>query len=246
MDYTNSKKSWQESKWLYFLMGVLIIIVGSLLWYFISLILPHNPTNPTVEINNSNVSVTTQIIKEIYSSSPLFEIKTDNYSPISLYSEYGVNKTNVEKIIDNIIQNKNLQPLPEIDSDKSIKDIPEGTYFFIAASYLDSYSFLYKDYLQQFFYYPPVDSNRELKNYYFEVLYPSKNEAYLIGFISQDLASLTKSLDGNSEKEIMLFPEPINQRDVLIVIPINRIIKINQRDITLDGERTSLLDLTIK
>jgi len=243
-DYVQQKKSWQENWLLYVLTGVLIIILATGIMLIPQLI---NPSNVPITSDNKNNSVNNPIPGSLTKipNVPFFEIKTDNFGQISLPLVYGVNNENINLTIQKIIELKHLRGLSDMESGKRIEYTSEGTSFFISHNFLGG-PIMVSSYIEHFFNFPSVENKPQYPNGYFSVLYISNNEAYILGFVSTDISSTINKLDWNSEETFPLFPEPSDERNVLVIIPVNRIIQAESRDISLDNRQIYLLDITIK
>jgi hypothetical protein len=77
-----------------------------------------------------------------------------------------------------------------------------------------------------------------------QIFYFSNEEIYLIGFVSDDIAGMLT--DYNSEITVPVFSSYSSNRNVLVVLPIKKILKAKDRDIEEDGKTRYLLDITLK
>ena len=68
----------------------------------------------------------------------------------------------------------------------------------------------------------------------------------LVGYVTDQLAAEVSILDGQSIKQIVMYPFPTVFSNNVVFIPIERIIKSNNRDLRFENRYISVLDIQLK
>lgn len=145
-----------------------------------------------------------------------------------------------DSILGHIRKEKKLRPLTTLESGQSISALPNNSYSYISAVYLniDSNSETYNNIFKY-----KVDRFNNYPNLMYEVHKISNDEIYLVGFISQESASKIS----NTQDNFVLAEKPININDNIALIPLNQIINSSDRTIQIDKENEMIiLDIKIK
>ncbi|MHA2010615.1 MAG: hypothetical protein ACXADW_23050 [Candidatus Hodarchaeales archaeon] len=163
----------------------------------------------------------------------------ERFTP-SIY--YDINEDNVDEIISQIRGENKLRELSALESGKSISELPMGTYFYLSYIYLEKIN----RGLENLYNVRSVDRYK-LKNSYYEIHYLRDGKLNLLGYISSAGAGSASILNGNEEKKLTVFPTICEEANNLVIIPFNRILSLDYREITFDSKVSSFAyDLVIK
>jgi len=195
------------------------------------------PVKTESERKNESTLATTN---EIY-------IGRGNHQPIDLKIYYNA-AHNIDSIIESIRANNKLRRLSQTEPLRKIGDLPADTYFFLNSAYIQlsnssisKTKTLYNEIINR-----KPTRFRDFK-WFFEFQKYNTNDIYLIGYISEIDASDIFRLDGETEHKILVFGYPTDKMDVLVLLPINRILQSEAGSIALDTkEGVPILDIIIK
>ncbi len=157
------------------------------------------------------------------------------------YSLADLSTTTINALLDKVRSEHKVRPLVALESGKKLSDVPVLTYSFLFKSYLRIQSYEnYKTILDG------IADRFNDYNRYFEIHKLSEQEIYLLGFSSEESYVNINNLKVGGVKSITLFPYPDIGKDYLLIVPIIKITKSTDREITLDDEsRIGVLDLSL-
>ncbi len=248
-----SKGGWQDNILLYIIIGVIIIILG---YFAIGTI------NKYLQDKTNGNDTPTVIIspEDNNEKKPLSEGEIDiiNYNSVDfnnsnqLYlNTYKINKeSELDKILTKLRSGKELQKINPFNEGKDIQDISPPKYFYLSGVYLDKKHF-YGDenFLTVLKEHSPVKVEWGFKTSGYEIHYPTNDELYLLGYVSEETASRITYLDNEEVNDFMIFTYLWESKniDTLIIIPIHRIIGTSLRTLKDEkGYSRYVLDIKIK
>jgi hypothetical protein len=162
--------------------------------------------------------------------------------PVSLSVIFDLDEINTKQAIDSIRGENRLRELSYLESGKTISEVPTGTYFYFAGSFLE----IDDGDLTKLLNTQDVDRYKESGRRDFEI-HNEGNSISVVGFLSATDAAEVSMLNGIDKKKITLFPLTYGEANNMTLIPFNRIYKSESRSITLEpGKNASILDLIIR
>ena len=191
--------------------------------------------------------------KEIISQDPK-KLDTSSLRDIPESGEISIqimpisNDKELESVLNQMRVSLGLRKLTPLETGKRIEETPTDTFFFVSPRDLSRMVFFSgKNYFEVVKREAVVDNKRNFIYYDFELHYVSEDGLYLIGFVSEDVASSISKLDGKDEKKIILISYPWINLNTLIRLPIKRIVEADSRSISAnDDEKIEVLDVVIK
>lgn len=174
----------------------------------------------------------------IYQSESL-EIKP----PYSLEIKSDISLETIDSVLVAMRKSRKLRSLTPMESGKSIAKSPYRTFFFLFHRYL---VFSESD-IEKVWERSVVNRMRWSPYSYFEIHYVSEKQVFVVVFLSSETESSISKLDGTSRKEITLSPFPWDDFDALVFMPLDRIIKVETREIyNNDKQSICLLDIIVQ
>ncbi len=217
------REKWYQKWWGILILGIIAsAVAGIFILYFL----------PTSENNKPGGSMNN-----------LARLEENINSKFSLESYLIRENDDLDIFLSKIREKYELRSLVALESDKTLKEVPNGTYSFVASAYLqvsnqEQPSEILNARVRRFNDYPSL---------YFEAYKMNNGDINLIGFISEEALSQTGMLDGKTNKNLTIFPAPTSLAKTLVLIPVNRIVSSADRNIVLDDKNSiEVLDLQIK
>ena len=161
---------------------------------------------------------------------------------ISLQIIPSIQEKDSIKILQQIRSKNEVRPLISIESGKNISSTPTGTYFYVFIVYLRIHEGRYKYFLDN------CSINRfPSHSSYFELHYLKNSDLYLIGYINNSDIPKISILNGETNKEIMIYPEFYDRFNTIALIPLSRVIELSYREIEVTEEKDiDILDMIIR
>mgnify|MGYP001566808153 FL=1 len=157
------------------------------------------------------------------------------------YQLTNLSTTTAHSLLDKVRSEHKVRPLVALESGKKLVDVPVLTYSFLFSGYLHIEP--YEDYKAIL---NGIANRFNSYSSYFEIHKLSEQEIYLLGFSSEESYVNINNPKVEGVKSITLFPYPDIGKDYLLIIPIEKIIKSADREITLDDRsRIGVLDLDL-
>lgn len=162
----------------------------------------------------------------------------------ALNFSYYANRENMLSCLKEMRLLSSLHELAPHDHNKSVSELPSGTYFFLSPYFLvtnpaDSTRFWSRSIVSRF---PQFELD------YYEIHYISAKKIDLIAFVTDKDANKLHKLDGHSKQNVFLAPTPYDAKtNTLVSLPYYRIleakVQITRSD---DGEDMYLLDSIVQ
>lgn len=197
--------------------------------------------------------VFTLLGREIYSylinrlnntpSSIKFTPKNNGGQKIYLRNYSISQNKDISGLLTKIRTDDKLREITALESEKTLNTISNNTYAFLSATNLEigsqsTFSEIFEKKVKRFNEYPSL---------YFEIHKFNDNKVELLGFISEETLSKINPLDSETTKNIVIFPTSYEEFNHLILISIDQIISINNREIAFNkGKKNEALDLKLK
>lgn len=166
---------------------------------------------------------------------------TPTNSSIQGYPLADLSTITINALLDKVRSEHKVRPLVALESGKKLADVPVLTYSFLFRGYLRIQSYEnYKTILDS------IADRFNNYNRYFEIHKLSEQEIYLLGFSSEESYVNINNPKVGGGKSVTLFPYPDIGKDYLLIVPITKITKSTDREITLDdGSYVGVLDLSL-
>jgi hypothetical protein len=162
--------------------------------------------------------------------------------PYSIEIKSDISLETIDSVLVAMRKSRKLRSLTPLESGKSIAKSPYRTFFFLFHRYL---VFSESD-IEKVWERSVVSRTRELPYSYFEVHYVSEEQVFLVAFVSSETASSISKLDGTLRKEITLSPFLWDHINTLVLLPLERIIKVETREIlNNDKQYIDILDIIV-
>lgn len=162
-------------------------------------------------------------------------------SPISIELLPGITPTNAEASRVALRLKRQLRELTFLESGKRMSNAPSGTYLFSYALRLDSEAVTDRTF--------QVNSrvSGQGNSRHFEFHRTLEGKDFLIGFASETDAANVSNLNGRDRVRIVLFPDPHHAPMTMLSIPVDRIVRVNERPL-LEGtsEMVRVVDLEVR
>jgi len=160
--------------------------------------------------------------------------------PIELIPNISIE--DLDKRLIELRSSEKLRKLTPLETGRSILEAPLGTYFFVFYAHLIS-SDGNVEYMLK---YSLVDSYKNRPSC-FEIHKRIDGQIILLGYVGDEIGASLSNASQSDRKEIVLFPSPWENFQNLVMIPVNRIFKSNNRRISSsETGDISVLDMLIE
>ena len=200
-------------------------------------------------LRDSKNSADSGVLNKIHTTKEKEEVKTSIVlNPVSLEIKPNISKEKIDPVIIAIRNSRKLRELTPLESGKSIVNTPYGTFFFVhGSSDLGYCPMLTESCFKEVLLGTRAQRTRDLRYSDFDVHYISRDQILLLEFVSSETAASISKLDGYSRKEVTLSPFLWDHVNTLILLPLDRIIKANYRNIrNTDNQQILVIDAVIQ
>ena len=166
--------------------------------------------------------------------------KFNYFQPIEVI--YNTSPKDANETTTKLRSTNRLRKLRPLETGRTILQTPPETYFFVSSKQLKNAEGNIEDCLSMI----TVKSFRQQESD-LEIHYDSNSKIFLLAYVSDDIGALLSKTGRDNESEIVLSPSYWNDFRNLAIIPMNRIIKSDDREITITkGELRYVLDTIIR
>lgn len=139
----------------------------------------------------------------------------------------NISQQGLDKKLTEIRLSKRLRKLIPLETGRSISETPAGTYFFVWPGYLR-----FTDGNVEYVLKNSCVSSYTRERSDFEMHKISEYQVFLLGYVGNETGAALSNAAKSNRKEITLFSSPLENFQNLAMIPINRIFKSNDREIS--------------
>lgn len=213
----------------------------SILWGFVK----YTKNAPTGVVGKPPVaSFTQETSKTPVKEEDKKQTISNDLTQIDLFVRHGVSKQNLGAVLKSLRSERNLRELTAVESGKRVRELPAGTFFFLYASSIKSYS------PEETLSYRISELRADRYQsgpYYIEMHNVRDGKLHLVGYMNEIHAAKISRLSGKTVGEVMVCPLPWGQMTSLVSIPVSRLQKAETRRVQAsEDDNITVLDLEIK
>lgn len=165
------------------------------------------------------------------------------YSPISIMVESELSNSKKDDAIIHFRKENNVRELNALESGKPPRDLPDGIYSYVFASWISTDDFKsVKAVLLNL-----TSSRFKSMDSDFEIHYVNKDSILIIGFTNKKDASEISFLSGKESHSIIISPSYFGDFNTVVALPADRIISSKDRSIEVSKRNFyTVLDVIVK